>query len=219
MNKGITIGISILFLGIAVAPLTQGIVTKESYLPIPNGNTLYVGGIGPSNYTKIQDAIDNSRYGDTVFVYNDSSPYIENIVINKPIHLIGEDKKTTVIDGGGSSQNYIVKIRADDVNIRFFTIRNGGVGIRVRDFNNCQISNSILSNNEEAGIYLEDSNSNTICNNTINSNNWLGALVWFSSNNMFINNTISENKIYGIWLHGSSDNTTVSNNLFKNNRK
>jgi hypothetical protein len=34
------------------------------------GNWLYVGGSGPGNYTKIQDAIDNASNGDTVFVFN-----------------------------------------------------------------------------------------------------------------------------------------------------
>ena len=33
-----------------------------------NGNTLYVGGSGPGNFTKIQDAIDNASNGKTVFV-------------------------------------------------------------------------------------------------------------------------------------------------------
>jgi hypothetical protein len=31
-------------------------------------NTLYVGGNGQGNYTRIQDAINNASYGDTVFV-------------------------------------------------------------------------------------------------------------------------------------------------------
>ena len=54
-----------------------------------DGRTLYVGGSGPNNYTKIQDAIDNASNGDTIFVYDDSSPYYENIVIDKSVTLIG----------------------------------------------------------------------------------------------------------------------------------
>ena len=42
-----------------------------------DGNTLYVGGLGPGNYTTIQAAIDDASDGDTVFVYDDSSPYYE----------------------------------------------------------------------------------------------------------------------------------------------
>ena len=39
-------------------------------MPISNDNTLYVGGSGEGNYTKIQDAIDDASDGDIVFVYN-----------------------------------------------------------------------------------------------------------------------------------------------------
>jgi hypothetical protein len=61
------------------------------------GKTLYVGGSGPGNYTKIQDAIDDASDGDTVFVYDDSSPYYKNMVIDKKINLTGEHRETTVI--------------------------------------------------------------------------------------------------------------------------
>jgi hypothetical protein len=44
---------------------------------------LYVGGTGEGNYSRIQDAIDDAVDGDTVFVYDDSSPYYEHIRINK----------------------------------------------------------------------------------------------------------------------------------------
>ena len=47
------------------------------------GNILYVGGNGPNNYTKIQDAIDDASNGDTIFVYNGT--YYENVIINKII--------------------------------------------------------------------------------------------------------------------------------------
>ncbi len=78
-------------------------VDKKSNPTSSNGKTLYVGGSGPNNYTKIQDAINDSSDGDTVFVYDDSSPYYENLVIEKSIHLIGEAKETTVIDANDNS--------------------------------------------------------------------------------------------------------------------
>ena len=66
---------------------------------INDGNTLYVGGSGPNNYTKIQDAIDDAEDGDTIFVYDDSSPYLEDFVIYKSVTLMGENRNTTILDG------------------------------------------------------------------------------------------------------------------------
>jgi len=68
--------------------------------PGNHGNTLYVGGAGPGNYSKIQDAINNASDGDTVFVCDDSSPYQENLLVNTSVYLLGENRDTTVIDGG-----------------------------------------------------------------------------------------------------------------------
>ena len=97
MNKNIlVIGITILFLGTCITPTVANDTIEQSSKPISNGNILYVGGIGPDNYTKIQDAIDNASDGDTVFVFNDSSPYNETITINKSITLQGEDKNITI---------------------------------------------------------------------------------------------------------------------------
>ena len=95
-NKVIpTFGIICLFILLVLAPISFGVgvkTTENNLKSLVNGNTLFVGGTGPNNYTKIQDAIDNASDGDTVFVYDDSSPYFESIIINKKISLIGKDK-------------------------------------------------------------------------------------------------------------------------------
>lgn len=72
-------------------------IGAEEHYAFSNGNILYVGGSGANNYTSIQDAIDDAENGDIVFVYDDSSPYYECIIINKSIELKGENKYTTVI--------------------------------------------------------------------------------------------------------------------------
>jgi len=86
LNKKLVIGILVLFAGISIIPssATNFEVNKPS--PMCLGcNTLYVGGTGSGNYSKIQDAIDNASYCDTVFVLDDSSPYYENIVIDNAL--------------------------------------------------------------------------------------------------------------------------------------
>ena len=85
------------------------------------GSTWYVGGSEPSNFSKIQDAIDYASSGDTVFVYDDSSPYNENLIINKTINLIGENKESTVING--DSEKNVIVILAENVHISGFSIQ------------------------------------------------------------------------------------------------
>jgi parallel beta-helix repeat protein len=181
-----------------------------------SGNTLYVGGSGEGNYTFIQDAIDNASDDDTVFVYAYSSPYYENLIINKSINLIGEDKDTTVIDG---NHNYgeVVYITADRVNINTFTIQNSGhahyhSGIKISSEYNTISDNNILDNN--IGIYLYESN-NTITGNTI-LNNYYGIKLRYSSGNTIKDNNISNNGNYGIYLESSGFNSIIKNNFFSN---
>ena len=100
-----------------------GLITFESNV-VRAANTFYVGGGGGGNLSSIQEAIDAAEPGDTIFVYNDSSPYNENVVINKSINLIGEDRDTTVIYGGVSGAR--VRIESDWVNISGFTITGMG---------------------------------------------------------------------------------------------
>ena len=133
---------------------------KKPSNTISSGNTLYVGGTGPGNYTKIQDAIDNASDRDTVFVYDDSSPYYENVIVDKSINLVGEDRDTTVIDA--DSIEDAVYITVDWVNISGFTIRNSGnrqSGIDIGSNYNI-ITGNIISNNDNGGIVLWSSSSN-----------------------------------------------------------
>jgi parallel beta-helix repeat protein len=225
-RKGMVFGIIILFIGIAVAPpsgstaLPQHVssYSKPSSMPISTrGKILYVGGSGPNNYTRIQDAIDDASNGDTVFVYDDSSPYYENVKVNKSISLIGEDKNTTIIDGSNNNDN-VISISADNVLISEFLIRNSGTtswysGIWIKA-NNTIIDATIITSNE-LGINTKYS-TNTIISNNYFSNNWCGILQEDSSHstiteNMYLNNT------YGINNANSNDNTIYLNNISNNN--
>jgi len=100
LRKGLAVGIILLFVGTCIIPSTAQNIEKPS-LPTLRGNWLYVGGSGPGNYTKIQDAINASSDGDTVFVFDDLSPYYEHVSVNKSLKLLGEDKNTTIIDASG----------------------------------------------------------------------------------------------------------------------
>jgi parallel beta-helix repeat protein len=213
----LAVGITLLFIGIAIIPST-GQQTEKSSLPMSRGNTLYVGGSGPGNYTRIQDAIDNASDGDTVFVYDDSSPYVENVKVDTSISLIGEDKNTTIINGTAKGDG--VNITADYVTIIGFRIQDcrNGSGISISS-NNSRIMDNILSDNVIgimclAGISLEGTRDNTITANIIISHT-VGIALIGAVNNTITRNSISKTE-YGIWVD-KAVNSNISLNIICEN--
>jgi len=154
-KKIIAVGVIILFLGVAIVPSTGFNLKKELTEKNLNGKILNVGGSGEGNYTRIQDALDNASDDDTVFVYDDSSPYYENIIVNKSIFLIGKDKNTTIIDG--KQEGCTINLSSENAIIKNFTIIGGGFD--TDDFINFF----------RAGIRVTGSN-NIICNNIFEKN-------------------------------------------------
>jgi len=132
LRKGIIIPIIIVLVGANVVSALSRNVSID-FDSLNRENTLYVGGSGPGNYTKIQDAIDASSDGDMVFVFDDLSPYYEKVEVNKEIDLVGENKNTTIIDGGGIGD--VINISAHLVTISGFTIRNSGDFFTQFDYN------------------------------------------------------------------------------------
>ncbi len=142
----------------------SGAETNSSYTVLNLNSSL--------GYSTIQEAI-NSRStcdGDTIFVK--SGTYRENVVIQKSITLKGEDKETTILDGGNNGT--VVGIIGQNVSVSGFTIRNSG------------------SNKSDAGVHLIGVNS-TFSDNIITSNH-LGIQLSFSVNNTFRNNNMFDNE-------------------------
>jgi len=223
MRKIITLGIMLLFLGMTIS--SSGFnLEKQSIKPLSFGNTLYVGGSGPNNYTKIQDAIDNASNGDTVFVYDDSSPYYENVIVYKSIDLVGESKESTIIDG--QRTGIVIHVTVSDVEIEGFTIQLSGrtgtygnmsgvcIGYMVR---NVTIYDNIVSDNLK-GIYIYSWASNISIKNNLISYNWMwGIQLWGPNTNMTIEGNIIENNFIGIHGLGTVKyNIIISKNIINN---
>ena len=190
-----------------------------------NGTILYVGGSGPNNYSKIQDAIDNASTGDTVFVYDDLSPYKENIIIQKGVNLIGENENSTVIDG--SENGDVINITADNVFLSRFTVQNCGKTWPYAEIhiygNKCTITDNIITHtnpllnntlNIYTGIFMYKTSQNRITNNII-SNHYIGIL-FYSSTNLLLTDNMIKNSTAGIYLQSSNNNNTISKNKIIN---
>lgn len=151
----------------------------------------------------IQEGIDNATSGYTIYVY--SGTYPEEVVVDKTINLTGENKDTTIIDGGGGED--VVRITASGVNISGFTIQNSRCG------------HPQFPPPSAINIFYDY---NTITGNIITNNDY-GIILDSSSNNIVTGNNITENDKCGIYLITSiappvpSENNHIYHNNFINN--
>ena len=203
MKKLLVVGVIVLFLGLAIAPSINADV-KQITVPTAKGDTLYVGGNGTGNYSKIQDAINDSSEGDTVYVYE--GIYYERVRINRTITFLGENRDTTIIDAGWIGCP--VDLEANDIYVSGFTMRNSGN----KSFN-------------DAGIQFKNwwdapskSHNNTIIGNRI-INNFNGIINVFSKRNKIIDNIINDNRNFGIYFYSGCDYNRLENNVIRDNEE
>jgi parallel beta-helix repeat protein len=134
---------------------------------------------GSSPYASIQEAVNAAGLGDTIYVH--SGTYREQVEVDKPLALIGENKGTTIIAGNGCDN--VIRVITDDCVIRGFTVTNGSAGIYVAADNNL-VNDTVITTitgapgNESllnltqtgglgAGIYVYKGMNNLLANNTI----------------------------------------------------
>jgi parallel beta-helix repeat protein len=197
-------------LWLSLTLLLSFIVIIVEIVQLAKATIIYV----PTDFAKIQDAINASKDGDTVFVY--SGTYYENLIINKSINLTGEDRDTTIINASKISWYVdVIKITADWVNITNLSITGGEDGISVEKSSNHTISNNNVSRNYYAGIRLWLSFKNNIYNNVL-YNSRDGISLASSNENLLFKNTISNNGRYGIDISYSNANSYMNNSLVSN---
>ena len=226
-KKGLVVGILILMLSVNIGSTFAGDIDIKSISPTGfDGNTLYVGGSGPNNYTRIQDAIDNATTNNTIYVY--PGTYMENILLDKTLTLMGDEKLTTIIDGGGQYDVIHIRPMAHRVTITGFTIQNSGsvvgagfdVGLEIHSHNNI-ITNNIFTHHFNMAIELFSSNSNMITYNLFNTINRTGLGIMSSCDNLVSKNTFTNigEKCILLDFMGNSSSNEISYNIFSGNFK
>ncbi len=141
---------------------------ERKQFDLNKGQTLYVGGTGPNNYTRVQDAIDDANNGDTIFIF-EGIYHESNITIDKSIEIIGENKENTTIDGDESYKHNVIKIIMDYVKISNLIIKDScpqkaGITIRSKynEINYC----TFVNNGYFGGICLPQTSENNIIKNS-----------------------------------------------------
>jgi nitrous oxidase accessory protein len=210
------IGISLIIAGFFLIGIQTGTAYQHELLPRPmmTAGWLYVGGGGFGNYTTIQSAVDAASNGDTVYVY--AGTYNENIIVDKSITLMGEDRDVTMIKG--NNLNATVEITAESINLRGFTIKNDGSQDGVYTSTSAHNFTDNIFTITSRGIHLYYSSENTITSNLFYNNTHSGVYMDVGQNN-----TISENEFYNntdeaLYLTGCGT-SYIERNMIHNNGK
>jgi parallel beta-helix repeat protein len=132
MNKDIAPILAILTLSLSLL--------DASYIPaLTNRNTINV----PQDYPTIQQALDAADPGEKIQVT--AGTYEEDITVEKSLTLKGEGPGNTIIDGKGTRN--VVTVKASNVKINGFTIRNGSYGIYIGYSTACTLRDNHIEDN------------------------------------------------------------------------
>jgi parallel beta-helix repeat protein len=179
------------------------------------GITITVDDDGGADFTTIRGAIHAASTGDTVYVH--SGMYFGDLIIDKTIILIGEDKTSTFIDG--RNQGHVITIVEDNVTIEKFSIMNGKDDYDFSAVNIDSDNNALLDCNIYDNYWgvLCKGDTNHISNNNI-INNGCGIVLFDANQNTISNNIISEN-YGGLYISNSDRNRIINNEILNHNSK
>lgn len=205
------------------------------------GLRLNVGGSGPGNYTTIQAALDAAQTGDTVFVYDDSSPFYEHLWMRTPgVTLQGEKNTTTLIDGSPSGSVIFVYganctilnlsiraygtktldpavflVKARDVTVHGVIVTNPTVGIYISEDCDRATVTSCTFSDSQTGIMADYSSSLNITGNIL-SNDYVGVYCSFGKHCIIAWNTF-DCKSTSLQLDRLTNSSAIKNTIHGSN--
>ncbi len=188
----------------------------------------------PDDYLTIQEAIDSASVGDIVFVKG-GTYFNQSILVSKSISLVGEDPRTTIIQGKSDvyfpSIENVIFFDSDNVEISGLTVisanqvrgifGSGNLAVIenniIKSRNSIEIrfigNHSLISNNDitESGTISCSGNYNNITENYITNSNNYGIDI-SGSFNTISGNSVTETQ--GLNINGNSN--IINNNNFRN---
>lgn len=190
------------------------------------------------NYDTIQRAIDapETLDGHTIFV--DEEIYYENVIVDKSVSLVSENRSATIVDGNNTGTAFMVT--SHGVVLKGFTIQNCNVGINAVGFNNSIIMNNYVRNCKSKGILVSQTVNGTVVDNVVEgtyngygiyvnssqkiivegnlvNENYFDGLGLLNSHNCTLRyNTVDNTYLFGIWIDSSTFNFIYHNNVLNN---
>jgi nitrous oxidase accessory protein len=182
-------------------------------------------GLDPSRLgaaENLQSIIDEAEAGATIELENKT--FEGNIVIDKPLHLIGADR--TIIRGDGTGN--VISIRAEGVTIENMAVENGSMNrnsseeyAAVKIYSNGNTLRNLSIKDSFHGIYLSKAHENTIDHVKVTgmgegeiAGQGNGLHVYYSNNNILSNNEI-EGTRDGMFFDYADGNKSINNTISK----
>ncbi len=159
----------------------------------------------------LQEAIDKAKAGSKIEL--PEGVYEGNIVITKPLMIVGEGKKSII---RGDGKGTVIKIRSDNVIIRDLTIEHSGkehervdAGVSIKDADFCEVSHCNIIDCL-FGIDMENVHKTKIIANYITSKPFPlgirgdGVRLWYSNDNILKDNHLYKSRDFVVWYsHGN----------------
>jgi len=163
------------------------------------------------NANVLQEAIDKAKDG--AILKLSRGVYEGNIVINKPITIIGKEEGVVI---KGEGQGTVVKILSSYVTFKNLTVINSGsrhdlldTGILIKEVSHVEVSNNIIKDCL-FGIDMQIVNNSIVTNNYIQSKDTAlglrgdGLRVWYSNDNIVSKNELYKSRDMVVWYsHGN----------------
>ena len=137
------------------------------------GRTIIVDDDGEGEYTRIQDAIDNSTDGDTIRVWE--GVYYENVVVDRSIIIEGNDSASRPVVNG-MNMSHALMINSNDVIISNLSLVNatrsdvyGMAGIFAGGIRNVSLMQIVAGENTH-GLFVENGSDFRIIDCNFSSN-------------------------------------------------
>ena len=208
---------------------------ENSIIGQVNYSTVKVWNEAPNNWYNgskvrtISEAISNVSEDGTIYVYNGT--YDGNIIINKPLTIIGNTSSNCTIDCNYTTLMHGINISSDNVNISNLKIKRtiNNSAVKAYSSENINLTNLIIYDIDRnlqsgsnggaggRGIYFYKTNYSNITNCKINFTSYSGIEFYQSSNNNISLCTINTSNDHGIYLNNNSNSSKIFENTINNN--
>jgi parallel beta-helix repeat protein len=173
----------------------------------------------PRDYQTIQAAIDAVQPEGTILV--SAGTYYENIMIRKPLQLIGDNKDNTTIIGARNGTIEVISI--NNVSIKDLTVKNNVSAttvfpIRLHYSNNCRIEDcNLIAVSVYSGVWLEWSHNNLIKGNNVTNRGDYGIYLFEACNNTIADNFVASDNgiLFSTYCEG---NIIIGNTIITSNK-